>query len=75
MENHSPERKRKESDETQIFITKLPLKVTKEEVEDLFDRYGKIVNIVIKDTYVFVVNSISSSIYHHISTILPCKVS
>ena len=42
---------------TIIFITKLPLTVTKEEVEDLFDRYGKIVTISIKKTYVFVVCS------------------
>lgn len=55
MNSQSVEKKIKEGEETQIFITKLPLKVTKEEVEDLFDRYGKIENIIIKDTYVFVV--------------------
>lgn len=40
---------------TQIFITKLPMNVTKMEVEDLFDRYGNILNIDIKKAFAFVV--------------------
>ena len=39
----------------QIFVTKLPLDVTRQEIEDLFDRYGNILDVHIKKSYVFVV--------------------
>lgn len=54
---------RHRNDKTQIFITKLPLTVTKEEVEDLFDRYGNILNIDIKKSYVFVVSTFPNPFY------------
>jgi RNA recognition motif-containing protein len=46
----------------QIFVTKLPLSVTKKEIEDLFDRYGTIVEVSIKKNFAFVVITLTTGI-------------
>lgn len=45
----------------QVFVAKLPAKVTKKDLEDLFDRYGNIVDINIKKNFAFVVGDLHIS--------------
>lgn len=42
------------SDLNQIFVTKLPRNVSREELKDLFKDYGKIREVTVKRTYGFV---------------------
>lgn len=39
----------------QVFVAKLPVKVTKKELEHLFDRYGNVVDVNIKKNFAFIV--------------------
>ena len=41
-------------DTSQLFVTKLPRNVSREELRDLFKEYGKIKEITVKRTYGFV---------------------
>jgi len=51
------EEQNKENKGNVVFVTKLPLDVTKKEVEEVFDRFGQITDISIKKSFTFVVGT------------------